>query len=146
MRVRKSHIALPRQPTALEICAIVFSRRRGGITSDIPQRPRWRATYAALGMRIGGQTGGGGERVSSVRPVMSKTRRGKTLPLPSGRHPRERQARRMSEEEGLVTTACYRGRERAKSEVRGVCSESNGGCFHEKRHRRGRGGCLRHQG
>jgi hypothetical protein len=32
IRVRKSHIALPRQPTALEICAIVFSRRRGGIT------------------------------------------------------------------------------------------------------------------
>ena len=35
IRVRKSHIALPRQPKALEICAIVFSRRRGGITSNL---------------------------------------------------------------------------------------------------------------
>ena len=33
IRVRKSHIALPRPPAALAICAMVFSRRRGGITS-----------------------------------------------------------------------------------------------------------------
>jgi hypothetical protein len=40
--------------------------------------------------------------------------------------------------------ARYSRRERAKSELRGVCSEGNDGCPHEKKHRRGRGGCLRH--
>ena len=33
IRATKFHIALPRPPAALAICAIVFSRRRGGITS-----------------------------------------------------------------------------------------------------------------
>ncbi len=33
IRAKKSHNSLPRPPAALAICAMVFSRRRGGITS-----------------------------------------------------------------------------------------------------------------
>ena len=34
-KTKKFHIALPSPPAALAICAMVFSRRRGGITSNL---------------------------------------------------------------------------------------------------------------